>query len=189
MDSQKSVREEFRTTKVRLILLYISYSKRWCLRYYPSKLKPVAEKLPPKERHLSPSPWMNAAISVQETLKPAGAAATRAATWESIKARLGNVVKTMIDFFNTVLSKKARSKKRPKRKDWSKDRDFTPLDEPLDKVLEYMLSSGLLRLPKAASPSTVMGKYIDQFCGYHRATGHDTEHCFDLQEYSSRLPW
>ena len=41
-----------------------------------------------------------------------------------------------------------------------------------------MMSSGLLRLPKAASPSTIMGKYIDQFCGYHRAIGHNTDHCF-----------
>ena len=76
------------------------------------------------------------------------------------------------------LQQKGKKQEEPKRKDWSKDRDFTPLDEPLDKILEYMMSSGLLRLSKAVSPSTIMGKYIDQFCGYHRAIGHDTEHYF-----------
>ena len=35
---------------------------------------------------------------------------------------------------------KGKGKEKPKRKDWSRDRDFTPLDEPLDKVLEYMLT-------------------------------------------------
>ena len=29
---------------------------------------------------------------------------------------------------------------------------FTPLDQPLEKVLEYMLAQGMVKLPKIADP-------------------------------------
>ena len=122
-------------------------------------------------------------IAVQETLKLAGAAtrATNAATWESIRGQRGKCCENHDRLLQNSPQQKGKKQEGPKRKDWSKDRDFTPLDEPLDKVLECMLSNGLVRLPKAASPSTIMGKYLDQFCRFHRATGHDTEHCFDFK--------
>ena len=76
---------------------------------------------------------------------------------------------------------KEKDQEKPKRKDWSTDRKFTPLDQTLESVLEYMLAKDMIRLPKAADPATIMGRFKEKFCKFHRAVGHDTENCFVLK--------
>jgi hypothetical protein len=44
-----------------------------------------------------------------------------------------------------------------------------------------MLKHGMIKLPKVADPPVILGKFKDQFCKFHRATGHDTELCFVLK--------
>ena len=67
---------------------------------------------------------------------------------------------------------------KPKHDGWGYDRNFTPLEQPLEQVLEYMIAKGTVRLPKIADPAVTMGRFKDQFCKFHRTMGHDTEHCF-----------
>ena len=67
---------------------------------------------------------------------------------------------------------------RPKHDGWGYDHNFTPLEQPLEQVLEYMITKGMVRLSKIANPPVTMGRFKDQFCQFHRAMGHDTEHCF-----------
>jgi hypothetical protein len=93
----------------------------------------------------------------------------------------GKLGKTQDQPLRSSPQQKGKNQEKPKRKDWSRDREFTPLDKPLDKVLEYMLTKRLVRLPKATSPPTIMGRFRDQFCNFHRAAGHDTDHCFVLK--------
>ena len=69
-------------------------------------------------------------------------------------------------------------KEKIKREGWSNDREFTPLKQTLEEALEFMLAKGLVKLPKVADPPTVMGRFTNQFCKFHRAVGHDTDHCF-----------
>jgi hypothetical protein len=76
---------------------------------------------------------------------------------------------------------KEKDQEKPKRKDWSTDRKFTPLDQTLESVLEYMLAKDMIRLPKAADPTTIMGRFREKLCKFHRAVGHDTENCFVLK--------
>ena len=70
---------------------------------------------------------------------------------------------------------------KPKHINWSRDRKFTPLDQPLEKILEYLLSHGMVKLPKVADPPVLMGRFKEQYCKFHRAMGHDTEYCFVLK--------
>ena len=68
-----------------------------------------------------------------------------------------------------------------KHEGWSYDRKFTPLDQSLEDVLEYMLSKEMVKLPRLADPPVPMGKWKDQFCKFHRTVGHNTENCFVLK--------
>ena len=74
-----------------------------------------------------------------------------------------------------------KDQEKSKRKDWRTDREFTPLDQTLESILEYMLAKDIVRLPKAADPPAIMGRFKEQFCKFHRAVGHDTENCFVLK--------
>ena len=69
-------------------------------------------------------------------------------------------------------------KEKIKREGWSNDRVFTPLKQTLEEALEFMLTKGLVKLPKATTPPTIMGRFKNQFCKFHRAVGHDIDHCF-----------
>ena len=82
---------------------------------------------------------------------------------------------------NPILSSEKKIRKKPKCKDWSPDREFTPLEQTLEEVLEYMLTKNMIRLPKVVDPPVILGKFKEQFCKFHRAVGHDTEHCFVLK--------
>ena len=79
------------------------------------------------------------------------------------------------------LSLKQGSKKKPKHEGWSYDREFTALEQSREDILEYMMSKGMIKLPKVADPPVAMGKWTDKFCKFHRTVGHDTEHCFVLK--------
>jgi hypothetical protein len=68
-----------------------------------------------------------------------------------------------------------------KHEGWSYDRKFTPLDQSLETVLEYMLTKEMVKLPRLVDPPVPMGKFKDQFCKFHRTVGHNTENCFVLK--------
>ena len=72
-------------------------------------------------------------------------------------------------------------REKTKHEGWSYDRKFTPLDQTLEDVLEYMLSKEMVKLPRLANPLVPMGKWKDQFCKFHRTVGHNTENCFVLK--------
>ena len=55
------------------------------------------------------------------------------------------------------------------------------LEQSREDILEYMMSKGMVKLPKVADPPVAMGKWTDKFCKFHRTVGHDTEHCFVLK--------
>ena len=74
--------------------------------------------------------------------------------------------------------KLSQQKEKKKHDGWGYDREFTPLDQPLEEVLEYMLSKGMVKLPRIANPLVALGKWKDRFCKFHQTTGHDIEHCF-----------
>ena len=80
-----------------------------------------------------------------------------------------------------ILDQGSRSQEKPKREGWSYNRKFTPLDQSLETVLEYMLNNDMIKLPRLADPPAVMGKMKDRFCKFHRTVGHDTENCFVLK--------
>ena len=80
-----------------------------------------------------------------------------------------------------TLEPRSRPQEKPKREGWSYNRKFTPLDQSLETVLEYMLGSDMIKLPRVADPPVVMGKMKDRFCKFHRTVGHDTENCFVLK--------
>ena len=67
---------------------------------------------------------------------------------------------------------------RPKHDSWGYDCEFTSLEQPLEQVLEYMITKEMVKLPKVADPPVTMGRFKDQFCKFHQAMGNDTEHCF-----------
>ena len=68
-----------------------------------------------------------------------------------------------------------------KHEGWSYDQKFTPLDQSLEDVLEYMLSKEMVKLPRLADPPVPIGKWKDQFYKFHRTVGHSTENCFVLK--------
>ena len=74
--------------------------------------------------------------------------------------------------------KLSQQKEKIKHDGWGYDRQFTPLEQSLDEILEYMLAKELVKLPRVTNPSTIMGRFMDQFCKFHRAVGHDTDYCF-----------
>jgi hypothetical protein len=76
---------------------------------------------------------------------------------------------------------KKNNQGKPKHKDWSTDRKFTPLDQKLETVLENLLAKGMVHLPKVVDSPTIMGRFKEQFCKFHRVIGHDTENCFVLK--------
>ena len=88
-----------------------------------------------------------------------------------IEVERGSSLRTVISLSPAVLNKKRNFQERPKHINWSRDRKFTPLDQPLEKVLEYLLSHGMVKLPKIADPPVIMGKYREQYCKFHRAMG------------------
>ena len=59
--------------------------------------------------------------------------------------------------------------------------EFTALEQSLEQVLEYMLSKDMVKLSRVVDPPVSLGKWKDKFCKFHRAVGHDTEHCFVLK--------
>ena len=65
-----------------------------------------------------------------------------------------------------------------KHNGWGYDREFTPLEQSLEEVLEYMTTKEMVKLPKVADPPVTMGRFKDQFCKFHRVMGHDIEYCF-----------
>ena len=75
----------------------------------------------------------------------------------------------------------AKQQDKPKHEGWSYDREFTALEQSREDILEYMMSKGMIKLPKVADPLVAMGKWTDKFCKFHRTVGHDTEHCFVLK--------
>ena len=75
----------------------------------------------------------------------------------------------------------AKQPEKPKHEGWSYDREFTALEQSREDILEYMMSKGMIKLPKVADPPVAMGKWTDKFCKFHRTVGHDTEHCFVLK--------
>ena len=75
----------------------------------------------------------------------------------------------------------AKQSEKPKHEGWSYDREFTALEQSREDILEYMMSKGMIKLPKVADPPVAMGKWTDKFCKFHRTVGHDTEHCFVLK--------
>ena len=46
-----------------------------------------------------------------------------------------------------------------------------------------------VKLPRATYPPTIMGRFMDQFCKFHRAIGHDTDHCFVFKNIVQWLHW
>ena len=100
---------------------------------------------------------------------------------EQNRGRKGKFFKNSDKHLPSGPQQKGDFQERPKHINWSRDRKFTPLDQPLEKVLEYLLSHGMVKLPKIADPPVIMGKYREQYCKFHRAMGHDTEHCFVLK--------
>ena len=76
---------------------------------------------------------------------------------------------------------KGKEKKKPKHKDWSTDRKFTSLDQKLETILENLLAKGMVHLPKVIDSPSIMGRFKEQFCKFHRAIGHGTENCFVLK--------
>ena len=87
----------------------------------------------------------------------------------------------MISNLSDLLSKGRDLKKSPKHDNWSFKRDFTPLDQPREEILEYMLAKEMIKLPRVDDPPIIRGRFKDQFCKFHRAMGHDTEYCFVLR--------
>ena len=75
----------------------------------------------------------------------------------------------------------AKQKEKIKREGWGYDRQFSALEQSLEQILEYMLSKDMIKLPRVADPPVSLGKWKDKFCKFHRAVGHDTEHCFVLK--------
>ena len=57
-----------------------------------------------------------------------------------------------------TLEQGSRPQGKPKREGWSYNRKFTPLDQSLETVLEYMLGSDMIKLPKVADPPSGHGK-------------------------------
>ena len=74
-----------------------------------------------------------------------------------------------------------KPREKVKHEGWSYDRKFTPLDQSLETVLEYMLTKEMVKLPRLVDPPVPMGKFKDQFCKFHRTVGHNTENCFVLK--------
>ena len=95
--------------------------------------------------------------------------------------RKANWSLSMTDNHSRALDQGSRPQEKPKREGWSYNRKFTPLDQSLETVLEYMLGNDMIKLPRVADPPAVMGKMKDRFCKFHRTVGHDTENCFVLK--------
>ena len=83
--------------------------------------------------------------------------------------------------FSKPLEQGPKPREKVKHEGWSYDRKFTPLDQSLETVLEYMLTKEMVKLPRLADPPVPMGKFKDQFCKFHRTVGHNTENCFVLK--------
>ena len=56
------------------------------------------------------------------------------------------------------LQQKGDLQEKPKYIKWEKDRVFTPLDQTLETVLDYLLKHGMIKLPKIADPPIILGK-------------------------------
>ena len=79
------------------------------------------------------------------------------------------------------IQQKSSNPKKIKRDGWSYDREFTPLGQPIEEILGYLLAKDVIKLPRIVDPPVSMGKGKDCFCKFHRAMGHDTECCFVLK--------
>ena len=97
------------------------------------------------------------------------------------RGRKGKFFKNSDKPLSSGPQQKGDLQEKPKHINWSKDHKFIPLDQPLEKVLEYLLSHGMVKLPKVADPPVIMGRFKEQYCKFHRAMGHDTEYCFVLK--------
>jgi hypothetical protein len=183
MDSQKSVREGAQDGKSEIDPAIYQLFKRMMVEILSEQAEASGKKAPIEGKAPVTFP-MNERSNVSIGNSKASRSSNQGNQGSNLGEYRGQIGKSCENHGGLLQyspQQKGKKQEEPKRKDWSKDREFTPLDEPLDKVLEYMLSNGLIRLPKPANPSTIMGKYIDQFCRYHQATGHDTEHCFILK--------
>ena len=56
-----------------------------------------------------------------------------------------------------TLEQGSRPQEKPKREGWSYNRKFTPLDQSLETVLEYMLGSDMIKLPRVARSTNGYG--------------------------------
>ncbi|MCI49700.1 hypothetical protein A2U01_0070944, partial [Trifolium medium] len=58
----------------------------------------------------------------------------------------------------------------------------TPLNTTKVNVLDEILQAGLAELPPTRSDRGLrLGPNLDEWCGYHRCRGHDTEKCYKLK--------
>ena len=76
---------------------------------------------------------------------------------------------------------KSSKPKKAKHEGWGYDRQLTPLGQPIEEVLQYLLAKDMIKLPKQDDPSVTKGNGRIAFCKFHRARGHDTERCFVLK--------
>ncbi|KAF3773105.1 hypothetical protein EJ110_NYTH56146 [Nymphaea thermarum] len=76
---------------------------------------------------------------------------------------------------------KGDDERKNKHPGWSYDRQFTPLSQSREKILEYLLIKETIVLPKVSEPPKMMGVNKEKLCKFHRAPGHDTEDCFVLK--------
>ena len=58
------------------------------------------------------------------------------------------------------------------------ERNFTPLDYSYDKILQTLLGTKLITLPKSSSYGN---PFLDYYCAYHQSNDHTTSNCIELK--------
>ena len=181
MDSIKSVKEGAQTIKEEIDPAIYRLFKRMMIEILSEQAEANFGKVPVKEEASITIPMSiigdhNRATSAKPSNnKNRGNQSSKLEESKDLKGKYSRIQNRP---FQSSPQQKEKNQGKPKRGNWSGDRDFTPIDKPLDEVLEYMLIKGLVKLPKATSPPTIMGRFKNQFCKFHRAVGHDTDRCF-----------